>query len=62
MSHVATTEALTIERRNEVQLHASHLPASASHCVLVVILSMCCQLDMLPPQQEETSLCLSGVI
>ena len=33
----AITEALGIERRNEVHLHASHLPVSVSHHVLVVL-------------------------
>ena len=58
----AITEALGVERRNEVQLHASHLPGSASHGVPVVLPSMCCQCDMSPLQKEEASLCLGGLI
>ena len=33
----AITEALGIERRNEVQFHASHPSVSASHLVLVAL-------------------------
>lgn len=58
----AITEALGIERRNEVQLHASRLSVSALQLVPVVILSMCCQCNMLLPQKEEASLCLGVVI
>ena len=57
----AITEALGIERRNEVQLHASDLPVSVSHRLLVVIPSMCCQCHMLPLQMEAFS-GLGGVI
>ena len=56
----AITEALGIERRNEVQLHASDLLVSASHRVPAAIPSMCCQRHML--QQKAASSTLGGVI
>ncbi len=49
----AITEALGVERRNEVRLHALRLPVRVSHHVLVGIPSMCCQCHMLPPQRPS---------
>ncbi len=57
----AITEALGIERRNEVDPHALDLPVIASHRVLAVIPSTCCRCHKLPPQ-KEASPSLGGVI
>ena len=60
LTHMVQPSQRPLALRGEMRCDFMHHTClSVRHIVLVVIPSMC---DMLPPKQEETSLCLSGVI